>query len=58
MSPLEASMALRLLGVKKVVPMHYGTFPVLTGTPQALADAVSDIPGLEVITTQPGEMVP
>jgi L-ascorbate metabolism protein UlaG (beta-lactamase superfamily) len=58
MSPTEAAMALRLLGVKKVVPMHYGTFPVLTGTPEALADAASDIQGLEVVSIKPGQVVP
>jgi L-ascorbate metabolism protein UlaG (beta-lactamase superfamily) len=37
MSPYEAAMALKLLHVKKMVPMHWGTFPALTGTPAELA---------------------
>ncbi|MGH9467833.1 MAG: metal-dependent hydrolase [Terriglobales bacterium] len=36
MGPLEAAHACRLLGVTAVVPNHYGTFPVLTGTPAEL----------------------
>jgi L-ascorbate metabolism protein UlaG (beta-lactamase superfamily) len=38
MGPLEAAKAVELLGVNHVVPMHYGTFPLLTGTPQGLRD--------------------
>ena len=37
MSPKEAAYACRLMQAKKVVPMHYGTFPPLTGTPAELA---------------------
>jgi L-ascorbate metabolism protein UlaG (beta-lactamase superfamily) len=37
MSPREAAAACRMLKVKRVVPMHFGTFPPLTGTPQQLA---------------------
>jgi len=37
MGPREAALACRLLDVKQVVPMHFGTFPALTGTPQELA---------------------
>jgi L-ascorbate metabolism protein UlaG (beta-lactamase superfamily) len=36
MGPREAAHAIRFLGVKDVIPMHYATFPVLTGTPDAL----------------------
>jgi L-ascorbate metabolism protein UlaG (beta-lactamase superfamily) len=36
MGPREAAKACELLGVPRVVPMHWGTFPVLTGTPDAL----------------------
>jgi L-ascorbate metabolism protein UlaG (beta-lactamase superfamily) len=38
MDPLQASYAARLLKVKRVIPMHYGTFPVLTGNPKELTD--------------------
>ena len=33
MSPAEAALACRMLKPRWVIPMHYGTFPVLTGTP-------------------------
>jgi L-ascorbate metabolism protein UlaG (beta-lactamase superfamily) len=39
MGPLEAAKAVELLGVRRVLGMHYGTFPVLPGTPQQLRDA-------------------
>ncbi len=40
MGPLEASHACRLLGVKQVIPMHYGTFPALAGTPAELSKLI------------------
>jgi L-ascorbate metabolism protein UlaG (beta-lactamase superfamily) len=52
MSPREAALAARLLGVSTVVPMHYGTFPVLTGTPEALQ---AESPELQVVTMTPGQ---
>jgi L-ascorbate metabolism protein UlaG (beta-lactamase superfamily) len=58
MSPQEAAEAIRLLGVKAVIPMHFGTFPVLTGTPAALSELTSDIPGLEIIELKPGQTWP
>lgn len=54
MDPREAAVAVRLLGVKKVIPMHYRTFPPLSGTPEQLRDLTRDIAGLEVYTLQPG----
>jgi len=33
MGPREAAHAIRLLGVKNVIPMHYATFPMLTAQP-------------------------
>jgi len=36
MGPKEASLAIELLGVKRVVPCHYGTFPPLVGRPDQL----------------------
>ena len=38
MGPREAAVALELLGVKRCVPSHYGTFPLLTGTPEQLRE--------------------
>ena len=40
MDPADAALAARDTGAKSVVPMHYGTFPVLTGTPEELAKAL------------------
>lgn len=55
MGPLEAAHAIRLLGVKHVVPMHYATAPYFTGTPDALREMTRDIAGLELHVLQPGE---
>ena len=37
MGPREAALACRLLGAETIMPMHFGTFPALTGTPDLLA---------------------
>jgi len=55
MGPREAACAVRLLGVKHVVPMHYATFPFLTGTADAFRDEVRDIAEVEVHALKPGE---
>jgi L-ascorbate metabolism protein UlaG (beta-lactamase superfamily) len=55
MGPREAAYAIRLLGVKHVVPMHYATFPFLTGTPEALRQEAKDIAGLQIHALKPGE---
>jgi L-ascorbate metabolism protein UlaG (beta-lactamase superfamily) len=55
MGPRSAAEAVRLLGVKTVVPMHFGTFPVLAGTPDDLRAEASDVAGLEVVDLKPGE---
>lgn len=57
MGPREAAYACRLLGVKAVIPMHHGTFPLLTGTPEALRQEAAGIAGLGVIALRPGESV-
>ena len=54
MGPRSAAEAVRLLGVKTVVPMHFGTFPVLVGTPDDLRREASDVDGLEVVDLEPG----
>jgi L-ascorbate metabolism protein UlaG (beta-lactamase superfamily) len=54
MGPREASYACRLLRPKAVIPMHFGTFPMLTGTPSQLEKLVSEM-GIEVIHTEPGK---
>jgi L-ascorbate metabolism protein UlaG (beta-lactamase superfamily) len=55
MSPVEASYACRFLSTKYVVPMHFGTFPALTGTPAMLRELTKDIKGMEIIALKPGE---
>ncbi len=57
MSPREAALAIRLLNVRHVVPMHFGTFPLLTGTPEELNRITQDIAGLEIHTLAPGESI-
>ena len=42
MGPGVAAKAGKMLGVRTVVPIHYGTFPILTGTPEQLADKAKD----------------
>jgi L-ascorbate metabolism protein UlaG (beta-lactamase superfamily) len=56
MGPHEAAYAARLLKVKKVIPMHYGTFPQLTGRPEDLA-AKLEKDGIEVWPLKIGEAV-
>jgi len=41
MDPVGAALAVELLGVQHVLPIHWGTFPALTGTPQQLHQAVA-----------------
>jgi L-ascorbate metabolism protein UlaG (beta-lactamase superfamily) len=54
MGPEQAARASELLGVRQIVPMHYGTFPVLTGTPAKLRELVSPR-GVDVLELKPGE---
>jgi L-ascorbate metabolism protein UlaG (beta-lactamase superfamily) len=56
MGPEAAARAARMLGVRQVVPMHYGTFPALTGTPERLTHLV-DPHGIDVLVLKPGETV-
>jgi len=53
MDPAAAAKACEFLGVKQVVPMHWGTFPLLTGTPAELKKLVPR--GVEVLELQPGQ---
>ena len=54
MGPREAAVACELLGVKRVVPCHWGTFPLLRGRPEELAKLA---PGVEVERLEPGDTV-
>jgi L-ascorbate metabolism protein UlaG (beta-lactamase superfamily) len=56
MSPREAAVACRLLKAKKVIPMHFGTFPALTGRPEQLQKLISDT-ATEVWALEPGKPV-
>jgi len=54
MDPAAAALACEMLGVRQVVPMHYGTFPALTGTPDELKKLV-EARGVDVLVLKPGE---
>lgn len=53
MDPAAAAKACEFLGVRQVVPMHWGTFPLLTGTPDDLKKLVPK--GVDVLALKPGE---
>lgn len=56
MDPRQAAYACEMLGVKMVVPSHYGTFPVLTGTPAMLGEELQKRGyKCEVLAMKPGE---
>jgi L-ascorbate metabolism protein UlaG (beta-lactamase superfamily) len=55
MGPARAAKAVSLLGVRTVVPMHFGTFPPLVGRPAALQQLVG--PGVKVLDIKPGDTV-
>ena len=54
MGPREAAVALELLGAKRCVPCHWGTFPPLVGRPARLQELA---PGVEVEQLEPGDSV-
>ena len=54
MDPVQAAKACEFLGVRQVVPMHWGTFPLLTGTPAMLKPLVEP-KGVQVLELKPGE---
>lgn len=51
MGPADAARAVSLIGARTVIPVHYATFPILTGTPAELAEATD----AEVVALEPGE---
>jgi L-ascorbate metabolism protein UlaG (beta-lactamase superfamily) len=55
MGPREAAVAAELVGARRIIPSHYGTFPLLTGTPEALRVLLPE--GVELVTPAPGESV-
>lgn len=59
MGPREAAYAVQLLGVRRMVPYHYGTFPLLAGTPDELrAQVAASDSDATVIAIEPGQSVP
>jgi L-ascorbate metabolism protein UlaG (beta-lactamase superfamily) len=56
MSPREAALACRLIRPRKVIPMHFGTFPLLTGTPDELRERITALE-TEVWALEPGKPV-
>jgi L-ascorbate metabolism protein UlaG (beta-lactamase superfamily) len=54
MGPKEAAYACHLLQAKAVIPMHFGTFPPLVGTPAELKKLTADL-GVQVIDLKPGQ---
>lgn len=54
MSPREAACAVKMLRPKVVIPMHYGTFPVLSGTPAEFRELIKGT-GAELLELKPGE---
>jgi L-ascorbate metabolism protein UlaG (beta-lactamase superfamily) len=54
MGPRQAALALELLGTKRCIPVHWGTFGLLTGTPRALREQAPDV---DVIDAEPGQTI-
>lgn len=58
MGPERAAEAAKLVRAKQIVPMHFGTFPVLTGTPDALGKALKkSSPGTKLTVMKVGETI-
>jgi L-ascorbate metabolism protein UlaG (beta-lactamase superfamily) len=57
MGPREAAAACRMLRPKIVLPMHFGTFPPLTGRPSQVRELLQDLPGIDVKDLTPGQTV-
>ena len=54
MGPREAAYAAQLLNVPAILPIHYGTFPLLTGTPKELHQLTAS-QDVEIVTLEVGE---
>ena len=59
MGPREAALAVELLGVAEVLPIHYGTFPILAGTPEELRNELAgrSLGEVRVHGIQPGQSI-
>lgn len=57
MGPKEAAMCVEMLDPKIAVPIHYGTFPVLTGTPEEFKHEVGERTSVKVIVPESGSSI-
>ncbi len=58
MDPRQAAYALKLIRSRYAIPEHFGTFPILRGTPEQLVESCEEFNvDTEVIALQPGESV-
>jgi L-ascorbate metabolism protein UlaG (beta-lactamase superfamily) len=59
MGPREAAYAMKLLKVPAIMPIHYATFPALTGSPAALKEALDSfgLGAVEVVDIKPGQTI-
>ncbi len=56
MGPKEAAKAVELIKPKVAIPMHYGTFPVISGNPEEFSKLVEEhCPEVKVVVLKPGE---
>jgi L-ascorbate metabolism protein UlaG (beta-lactamase superfamily) len=56
MDPLQAAWAVKMISPKKVIPMHYKTFPILIQDPKAFVDLTKrEAPNVEVVALNPGQ---
>jgi L-ascorbate metabolism protein UlaG (beta-lactamase superfamily) len=57
MGPKQAAYACRLIRPKVVIPMHYGTFPLLTGRPEALGALIEDLKDVSLVAPEVGHTI-
>jgi L-ascorbate metabolism protein UlaG (beta-lactamase superfamily) len=59
MDPRGAALAVELLGAPAVMPIHYGTFPILAGSPEALRAELDGrgLGAVEMYAPAPGETI-
>jgi L-ascorbate metabolism protein UlaG (beta-lactamase superfamily) len=58
MGPARAARAVELVKAKSVIPIHFATFPVLTGTPDMLADELKKLGSkAHIQPMKPGETI-
>ncbi|NBV30938.1 MAG: metal-dependent hydrolase [Bacteroidetes bacterium] len=57
MGPQEAALCVEMLGAEVAIPMHYGTFPVLTGDPDEFREFTEEYCDTRVVIAEPGEKV-